>query len=201
MAYTKYVRNVLQDLSEEFACKNMTVKFEGIHEGNLLFSTDHVPVDGQIGCYGYPLYVLVDTKDPDMRAYVPDYDFKLTNAVKEIKQQRKLERAQKQYVANVLRTLKEELACQGMSVTYEGVYEGNLLFFTYFLPVDGQRGVFGYPQYVLVDPKDPYIRAYVSDQDLKLTNFVMDIRQQRKLERAKKKAEKKAQAGVQQSLQ
>ena len=188
MAYTKYVRNVLQDLKEEFASNNMTVNYEGIHEGNLLFSTKHLITGGH---HGYPLYVLVDPKNPDIRAYRSDYDFKLTNAVKEIKQQRKLERAQKQYVANVLRTLKEELACQGMSVTYEGVYEGNLLFFTDFLPVDGQRGVFGYPLYVLVDPKDPYIRAYVSDQDLKLTNFVMDIRQQRKLERAKKKAEKK----------
>ena len=74
-------------------------------------------------------------------------------------------------------------------------------FFTDHIPVNGKKGCYEYPQYVLVDPKDPYIRAYVPDQDFKLTNFVMDIRQQRKLERAKKKAENKAQAGVQQSLQ
>lgn len=95
MAYTKYVRNVLQDLKEEFASNNMTVKYKGIHEGNLLFSTKHLITDGH---HGYPLYVLVDPKNPDIRAYRSDYDFKLDAAVEKmekIKRQRKLGRAQK----------------------------------------------------------------------------------------------------------
>lgn len=91
----------------------------------------------------------------------------------------------KKYVADVLRRLREELKSQGMTVEYKGLYQGNLLFFTDHPPVNGRRGVFGYPQYVLVDPKDPYMRAYVSDDDLKITNEILS-----REERKKKKAAK-----------
>lgn len=95
MAYKKNVVYALQRLSEEFDGMDMTVVYEGIYQGQLLFSTHQNPnPEGLIPRTGYPLFVLVDQHDFDRRKYVPDFYHKIARAI-DRKNERKKKKAAK----------------------------------------------------------------------------------------------------------
>lgn len=95
MACKKNVVDALHCLREEFDKLNMTVAYEGIYQGLLLFSTHQIPSpDGQVMHTGYPLFVLVDQQDFGRRKYVPDIGHKIAAAI-ERKNERKKKKAAK----------------------------------------------------------------------------------------------------------